>query len=68
MSTHRRRLNWEAFLLAFGAGLAALQIQPPTASWKTYLIAFGAAALPVLALHLRHRQSQKTETAKVGQP
>jgi O-antigen ligase len=63
MSTHRRRLNWEAFLLAFGAGLAALQIQPPSASWKTYLIAFGAAALPVLALHLRHKQSQKAEVA-----
>jgi O-antigen ligase len=63
MSTHRRRLNWEAFLLSGGAGLAALQIQPLTAKWHTYLIAFGAAALPVLALHLRHRQSQKAEAA-----
>jgi hypothetical protein len=65
MSTHRRRLNWEAFLLSAGAGLAALQIQPLTASWKTYLIAFGAAALPVLALHLRHRQSQKAAAEPV---
>lgn len=54
------RRRWiEAGCLAVGAGLAALMVQDEHAGWRRQVIAFLAAALPVIATHLRSSTQPK---------
>jgi hypothetical protein len=44
--------------LAIGAGCAALMVQDEHAGWRRQVIAFAAAALPVVAAHVRAQPTQ----------